>query len=115
VSRIQHKNGEHEALRRRYARRKEVVYRVLRPPIPVFHNPSESALPQTGGVALWIGAAGQKIPSGFIGIDIVNFAGVDIVADVEAMPFADQSVSRIEHRSVRTARENRENDPLSIW
>src|SRR5262252_8845340 len=96
MSPIRHTDGEHDALRRRYAGRTKLVYRLLRPPIPVFHNPSESALPQTEGVALWIGAAGQKIPKGFVGIDIVNFAGVDIVADVEAIPLADQTVSRVE-------------------
>jgi hypothetical protein len=89
-------DGERESLQRRYAGRKELAYRVLRPPIPVFQNPSESLLPQAEGVALWIGAAGQNIPSGFIGVDIVTFGGVDIVADVEALPFAGQSVSRIE-------------------
>ena len=45
---------------------------------------------------MWIGAAGQNIPSGFVGIDLVNFPGVDVVADVEAMPFPDQSVGRVE-------------------
>src|SRR5579862_8744937 len=89
-------SGEREALRRRYEERKELVYRALRPPLPVFQNTSERTLPLIEGIALWIGAAGQKIPGGFVGIDIINFPGVDVVADVEAMPFLDKSVSRIE-------------------
>lgn len=88
--------NERESLQQRYAARKNLIYRILRPPVPVLHNPAESALPQGDGLALWIGAAGQSIPSGFIEVDIVSFPGVDIVADLEALPFACQSVTRIE-------------------
>lgn len=92
--------SERESLQRRYVGRKALIYRILRPPIPVFHNPAEPALPQGGGLTLWIGAAGQIVPSGVIVVDIISLTGVDIVADVEALPFACQSVSRIECNAV---------------
>jgi len=49
---------------------------------------------------LWIGAAGEIVPIGVIVVDIISFTGVDVVADVEALPFVCQSLSRIECNAV---------------
>ncbi len=91
---------ERAALKIRYAERQNFLTRVLRPPSPVFHNPSESHLPYVEGLSLWIGAAGQSIPAGFIGVDLIGIGDVHVVADVEALPFASESVSRIECNAV---------------
>jgi SAM-dependent methyltransferase len=78
-----------------YERRKRRLYRLLRPPLPLIHNPRESFVPPIEGIKLFIGGAGGEIPAGFLNVDLVAFPGVDLTANVEALPFADGSVAAI--------------------
>jgi SAM-dependent methyltransferase len=89
-------DGERDRLVERYGRRKTWLYRILRPPVPVVLNTTEKGLPHTDGVRLWIGGAAQQVPVGYINCDIVNIAGVDVVASIEALPFRNDSVAAIE-------------------
>jgi|SRR5271166_80920 len=87
---------DRQRLARRYNLRKNWLYRLLQPPLPLVHNRRESALPAADGVGLWIGGAGQRVPAEFVNLDLMDLPGVDIVASVEALPFASESISRIE-------------------
>src|SRR5690348_5169569 len=79
----------------RYKRRRSLLYRIFRPPLPLVYNPREGFLPQCAGLKLFVGGAGVTAPKSFVNVDVTPFAGVDIVADMEQLPFADGSVSAI--------------------
>jgi SAM-dependent methyltransferase len=79
-----------------YRRRQSRLYRMLRAPLPLVHNPQEKKLPPGDGVGLLIGGAWAPNWRGFITIDIDAYPGVDVAADVQALPFGDNSVSAIE-------------------
>jgi SAM-dependent methyltransferase len=80
----------------RYSRRNARVYRVFRPPLPLIHNRAERFLPQCEGAKLFIGGAAGAIPRGFLNVDSEYVPGVDIVADVQRLPFRTESVAAIE-------------------
>jgi SAM-dependent methyltransferase len=80
----------------RYARRGQWLYRWLRPPVPVVHNPREAMLPATSGPVVLVGAAGGVVPRGVIGLDLFAGAGVSLRASLEALPFAPGVVGAIE-------------------
>lgn len=80
----------------RYRRRQSRLYRTLLPPLPLIYNPDERHLPECNGVKLFVGGAGGTITPGFVNIDVHVFPGVDMVADVQALPFVDNSVAAIE-------------------
>jgi SAM-dependent methyltransferase len=80
----------------RYKRRQSPLYRIVRPPLPLVYNPREIILPQCEGLKLFVGGAGIVAPKSFVNVDVTPFAGVDVVADIEQLPFADGSVSAIE-------------------
>jgi SAM-dependent methyltransferase len=80
----------------RYKRRRSLVYRIIRPPLPLVYNPHEVFLPQCEGLKLFVGGAGVLAPKSFLNVDSTPFPGVDVVADIEQLPFADGSVSAIE-------------------
>ncbi len=81
----------------RYSRRRSRLYRLLHPPLLVVHNPAERPLPECDGLKLFIGGAGGGyIPDGFVNVDAVFFPDVDVVADVQSLPFQDSSVAAIE-------------------
>jgi SAM-dependent methyltransferase len=80
----------------RYRNRQSRLYRFLRPPLPVIHNKTEVPLPPCQGIRLFIGGAGGSIPPGFVNVDMQHFPGVDIVGDVQALPFLDDSIAAIE-------------------
>ena len=84
-----------EQMLARYVRRRSRLYRLLRPPRLFIHNPREKLLPACDGVKLFTGGAGGQTPSGFINIDIQSFAGVDVVADVQALPFGCATIAAI--------------------
>ena len=63
------------AMLRRYARRGSSLHRLLRPPVPLVHNPAEPALDPDDGPALLVGAAGSGGRRGFIGLDSVRGDG----------------------------------------
>ena len=83
-------------LANRYERRSASLYRILRPPSPVIHNPAEKLLPHVEGVKLFIGGAGGIVPAGFLNVDFLEITGVDVVADIQRMPFISGSVAAID-------------------
>lgn len=85
-----------EQMLARYSRRRSRLFRFLHPPLLVVHNPAEQSLPDCGGLKLFIGGAGGNIPAGFTNVDAVFYPGVDIVADVQSLPFEDDAVAAIE-------------------
>lgn len=62
-------------------------------------DPVENRLPHT---PLWVDlGCGSRKASGYIGVDIVNCPGVDIVADLtQKLPFEDSSVERIKAHDI---------------
>jgi len=80
----------------RYLRRGSLLHRLLRPPRPLIYNSAESFLPDCRGLKLFVGGAGNTVPPSFVNIDLSPFPGVDVVADIEQLPFADGSVAAIE-------------------
>jgi SAM-dependent methyltransferase len=85
-----------DAMVQRYLRRRSLLYRFLRPPLPLIHNAGEMFLPECSGVKLFLGGAGNVVSKSFLNVDFTAFPGVDIVADVQNLPFADESVVAIE-------------------
>jgi SAM-dependent methyltransferase len=89
------------AMQARYAERSSAaalarLKRALRPPLPLVHNPAEPRLPAPPGSAnLYIGGGGRETP-GFINLDIGFFAGVNIVANAERLPFRDAVLDGVE-------------------
>jgi SAM-dependent methyltransferase len=83
-------------MERRYLRRRSRWYRFLRPPLPLIYNRRESHLPDCTGLKLFIGGAGNAVPPSFVNVDLSSFPGVDVVADIQALPFADGSIAAIE-------------------
>jgi SAM-dependent methyltransferase len=81
---------------RRYFRRHSRLYGFLRPPLPLVYNRKEARLPECAGVKLFLGGAGNSVPPSFVNVDLCPFPGVNVVADVEGLPFADGSVAAIE-------------------
>lgn len=79
-----------------YQRRQSRLYRWLRPPLPFIHNSTEPLLPQCEGRKLWIGGAAGAVPHDFINVDAQPMPGVNVAADVQALPFRDESVVAIE-------------------
>jgi len=79
-----------------YRRRQSRLYRILRAPVPLVHNPKERLLPPSDGIGLLIGGAWAPKPNGFFTIDMDAYPGVDVAADVQALPFRDNSVAAIE-------------------
>ena len=78
---------------RRYARRGSSLHRLLRPPVPLVHNPAEPVFDPDDGPALLVGAAGSSGRRGFLGLDLFAGAGVSVRADLERLPFADDRSS----------------------
>jgi SAM-dependent methyltransferase len=85
-----------EQMLARYVRRRFRLYRLLRPPRLFIHNPRERLLPAAQGVKLFMGGAGGELPPGFINVDVQSFPGVDLVADVQALPFGCETIAAIE-------------------
>lgn len=65
------------------------------PPRPLIHNPREPVVGELGRWNLYIGGAGARVP-GYVNLDIMPAPGVDVVADVERLPFRDGLFQRIE-------------------
>ena len=85
-----------DAMVQRYLQRQSILHRWLRPPLPLFANPHESHLRAAQGAKLFVGGAGRPIRPGYFNLDLVCFPGVDVVADVECLPFKDDSIVAIE-------------------
>jgi SAM-dependent methyltransferase len=69
--------------------------RLLAPPRPLIHNPREPRDAPLGRWNLYVGGAGARTP-GYINLDLLHAPGVDVVADVEQLPFPDNLFQRIE-------------------
>src|SRR5438105_14306160 len=80
----------------RYENRKSLLYRALRPPLPLVYNPREQFLPACDGEKLFIGGACGRIPAGFLNVDISAAPGVDIVSDVQDLKIPASSISAID-------------------
>jgi SAM-dependent methyltransferase len=91
-----HPGDSLEPMVQRYRYRHSRLYRFLRPPLPLVHNRNEAHLPKCAGVKLFLGGAGHAVPSSFVNLDIAPFPGVDVVADVQSLPFATGSIAAIE-------------------
>lgn len=80
-----------------YRRRGEAsrLRRILMPPEPFVANPREASDFPLGRWNLYIGGAGRT-PPGYVNLDLFPAAGVDIAADAEALPFADNVFTRVE-------------------
>jgi len=71
------------------------LWRAVYPPLPVYHNPVEPKLPRTpDGLNLWLGGGGRRTPS-FINIDLAPFEGVNLVANIERLPFSQDSCDSV--------------------
>ena len=79
-----------------YRRRESRVYQILRAPLPLVHNPKEKMLPPAEGLGLLVGGACAPGWAGFVTIDMEAAPGVDVAADVQALPFRDNSVAAVE-------------------
>ena len=79
-----------------YRRRKWWVYKFLSPPLPLIPNPEEQPLPPCEGAKLFLGGAAGTVPAGFLNVDFEYVPGVDVVADVQALPFRSSSIAAIE-------------------
>jgi SAM-dependent methyltransferase len=71
------------------------VRRILQPPAPFVMNPREAIDAPLGRWNLYIGGGGCVV-DGYVNLDLFPFAGVDVVADAEALPFEDGLFQRIE-------------------
>ncbi len=60
--------------------------RALEPPAPLALNPAEPSGYPLGRWNLYLGGAGRAI-EGYVNLDLVPLAGVDVAADVERLPF----------------------------
>ena len=67
----------------------------LTPPAPYLLNPKEMIEAPLGRWNLYIGGAGCT-PAGYINLDLVAVAGVDVVGDAHRLPFRDAVFQRVE-------------------
>ena len=82
--------------RKRASRRwRDRLVRLLRPPDPFVMNPAEPKDYPLGRWNLYIGGAGRTVP-GYVNLDLVAIAGVDVAADAERLPFASNVFARVE-------------------
>jgi SAM-dependent methyltransferase len=69
--------------------------RFVEPPAPFYANPAEPLDFPLGRWNLYIGGARRRAP-GYINLDILRMPGVDVQADAQALPFADDLFMRVE-------------------
>ena len=69
--------------------------RFVEPPAPFFSNPAEPLDFPLGRWNLYIGGARRRV-SGYVNLDILAMPGVDVQADAQALPFADDVFARVE-------------------
>ena len=87
---------------------KDRLYRLLRPPAPIVHDPREHAIKAPlGRWNLYIGGAGAR-PGGYVNLDLFAVPGVDVAATAERLPFPDNLFQRVECDAVLEHVENPE-------
>ena len=68
----------------------------LRPPDPFVHDPEENRIDAPlGRWNLYVGGAHRR-PAGYVNLDIIPVPGVDVLGDVQRLPFRDGVFTRIE-------------------
>jgi SAM-dependent methyltransferase len=77
---------------RRFADR---LGRMLLPPAPFVMNPAEPKNFPLGRWNLYLGGGGLEI-DGYVNLDLFAVPGVDVAADAEQLPFADEQFQRVE-------------------
>jgi len=93
-----HRGRVEEALHRKDSR----WYKLLHPPLPVYHNPRERGIESRYPMGKWnllIGGAGQSVP-GYVNIDLFAPPGVDIICTAECLPFREGQFGRVECAAV---------------
>ena len=77
-------------------KRSRLWYRLLRPPLPLYHNPEElRRQPPLGRWNLYIGGGGHEV-DGYINVDLFPLLGVNVLCNAEALPFRSDLFQRIE-------------------
>ncbi|HEY3741515.1 MAG TPA: class I SAM-dependent methyltransferase [Bryobacteraceae bacterium] len=71
------------------------LQRILTPPLPFVMNPRENIDAPLGRWNLYIGGGGCQV-DGYVNLDLFPFAGVDVIADAETLPFEDGTFQRVE-------------------
>ncbi len=71
------------------------LQRLLTPPVPLVMNPREPRDFPLGRWNLYIGGAGTKT-DGYVNLDLVPLAGVDVAADAQYLPFRCDLFTRVE-------------------
>lgn len=70
--------------------------RLLLPPAPFVHDPREQAIDAPlGRWNLYVGGA-RRDPEGYVNLDLLAVAGVDVAGSVESLPFGDNLFQRVE-------------------
>src|SRR5215472_16470555 len=69
--------------------------RLLTPPPPLIHNPSEPKNFKLGRFNLYVGGAGRTV-DGFVNLDLFPAPGVDVAGDAHALPFRASQFTTIE-------------------
>jgi SAM-dependent methyltransferase len=93
---LQHMATDSEQMLGRYSRRRSRLYRLLHPPLLWSTIPPSARFPILRASNSLSAEPGGGIPAGFINIDAVFYPGVDVIADVQSLPFHDNSVAAIE-------------------
>ncbi len=92
---MSHQNVAGLYRQRRSGRWIDRLYRLLRPPDLFLMNPDEQLPVPLGKHNLYVGGAGSLVP-GFVNVDLVILPGVDVVGDVQRLPFRDGVFDRAE-------------------
>ncbi len=71
------------------------LIRLLSPPAPFMMNPAENLAIPLGKRNLYIGGAGNSV-SDFVNVDVACLPGVDVVADIQHLPFREEVFDRVE-------------------
>ena len=72
-----------------WRRRRSRWRKLIEPPPPVYHNPTERIIERNYRLGRWnlyIGGAGARIPD-FVNVDLFPLHGVDVVCSAEQLPF----------------------------
>lgn len=89
------------------------LVRLLLPPAPFILNPAEPKDFPLGRWNLYIGGAGLRV-EGYVNVDLLAMAGVDVAANAEQLPFPSNIFQRVECDAVLEHVRNPEQVMLEI-